>query len=120
MHKNLELANQDLVTAKKELEIIITELFQKDIQRILITNINSNRRNINHYCLILDKDKIELIQKNVISISMILLDLSSFNIFFNSKKQSVFFISPLLTKIKSIIRDLKHNKASVFEGSIAS
>ncbi|RAP38136.1 hypothetical protein DID80_03255 [Candidatus Marinamargulisbacteria bacterium SCGC AAA071-K20] len=102
--------------AFQELEESVKDLLDDQDTSLYITNVDQSLWKLKTcYCLILEKSRMELIERSPIQKQCIEFDIESKDIFKNGKKQKPTFIGEFTKKVHSVLEDLHNEKASIYE-----
>jgi hypothetical protein len=100
----------------KELEASVKDLLEDQTSSLYITNLDQSLWSLKScYCLILEKSKMELIERSPVQKNRIEFELESKEIFRNGKKQKPEFIGEFTRRVHHVLEDLQNEKASIYE-----
>ena len=116
MEKKSNKKKKDLSVTFQELETSINTLLEESDSQLYITNLDQSLWSIKTcYCLILEKSKIELIERSPLQKQHIEFNIKTKKIFKNGKKQNPILIGEFSKRVYQVIQDLQQEKASIYE-----
>lgn len=99
-----------------ELERTVKQLVPTNDTSLVVTTLDHTPSSLEKgYCLIIEKDYIEYTQKLGPIKDTVVLNLKSYEIFVNQKKEGPIYLNTLLDKIQAAMDDVHHQRAKVYE-----
>lgn len=108
--------NDLMLNDYKALQSSLFALTQGGAENVYITNLDrSTMDRDGAYCLILEGERIELIERNPHAKNIIELDLKEGQIFLNKKEQDLSYFLNLSQRMRGIFTELEEKRASLFQ-----